>query len=81
MSFRTLRDHAFTVDGGTVKKAKRQVKGSSLNWTITVEPDSNSDVEIVLSPTTDCAATGAICAQDGRKLSNQLEFIVSGPNG
>ena len=80
LSFRTLRDQAFTVAGGTVKKAKRMVKGSNLGWTIHVEPDSNSDVEIVLSPTTDCAATGAICTHDGRKLSNQLGFTVRGPN-
>ena len=80
LSFRTLRDQAFTVAGGTVKKAKRKVKGSNLGWTIHVEPDSNSDVEIVLSPTTDCAATGAICTHDGRKLSNQLGFTVRGPN-
>ena len=80
LSFRTLRDQAFTVAGGTVKKAKRKVKGSNLGWTIHVEPDSNSDVEIVLPPTTDCASTGAICTQDGRKLSNQLGFTVRGPN-
>ena len=27
----------------------------------------------------DCAAEGAICTGDGRKLSNRLEFTVSGP--
>ena len=80
LSFRTLRDQAFTVTGGTVKKAKRQVKGSNMGWTITVEPDSNAAVEIVLPTTTDCATTGAICTGEGRKLSNRLEFRVSGPN-
>ena len=60
LSFRTLRDQAFTVTGGTVKKAKRQVKGSNMGWTITVEPDSNAAVEIVLPTTTDCATTGAM---------------------
>ena len=29
--------------------------------------------------TTDCNATGAVCTGDGRKLSNRLEFTVSGP--
>ena len=37
LSYRTLRDHAFTVDGGTVKKAQRQVRGSNIGWTIKVE--------------------------------------------
>ena len=30
LSFRTLKDHAFTVDGGEVKKAKRIEKGSNI---------------------------------------------------
>ena len=80
LSFRTLRDHAFAVDGGVVTKATRQVKGSNLGWTITVEPDSNGAVGIVLPATTDCDATGAICTEDGRRLDNSLDFTVSGPN-
>ena len=80
LSFKTLRDHAFTVDGGTVKKAKRQVKGSNIGWTITVEPDSDAAVRIVLPATTDCDATGAICTEDGRQLSDSLDFTVSGPS-
>ena len=79
LSYKTLRDHAFTVVEGTVKKAQRQVKGSNIGWTITVEPASNAEVEIVLPATTDCDATGAICTADGRKLSNSLDFTVVGP--
>ena len=80
LSYRTLRDHAFAVDGGVVTKATRQVKDSNLGWTITVEPDSNGAVGIVLPATTDCDATGAICTEDGRRLDNSLDFTVSGPN-
>ncbi len=80
LSYKTLRDHAFTVDGGTVKLAKRQVKGSNIGWTITVEPDSEAAVRIVLPATTGCDATGAICTGDGRKMSNSLDFTVSGPD-
>ena len=79
LSYKALRDHVFTVDGGTVKRAKRQTKGSNIGWTITVEPDSNAAVRIVLPTTSDCDATGAICTEDGRKLSNSLDFTVSGP--
>ena len=79
LSYVTLRDHAFTVVGGTVKKAQRQVKFSNIGWTITVEPASNAQVEIMLPATNDCASTGAICTVDGRTLSNSLEFTVSGP--
>ena len=79
LSYRTLRDHAFTVTGGTVKKAKRLEQGSNIGWRITVRPDANADVSIVLRETTDCSAQGAICAGDGRKLSNRNELTVSGP--
>ena len=79
LSYKTLRDHAFAVTGGTVKKAQRQVRGSNIGWTITVEPASNAEVEIVLPATTDCGVTGAICTADGRKLSNSLDFTVVGP--
>ena len=81
LSDTTLRDNAFTVDGGTVKQAQRREKGSNIGWTITVEPDSNAAVEIVLPATTDCNAVGAICTKGGRALSNRLEFTINGPNG
>ena len=79
LSFRTLRDHAFSVTGGTVKKAQRTDKPSNIPWRITVEPTSSGDVVIVLPVTTNCDDEGAICTEDGRKLSNRLEFTVAGP--
>ena len=79
LSFTTLKLHAFTVTGGTVKKAQRTDKPSNIPWRITVQPDSNGDVTVVLPITNDCNSTGAICTGDGRKLSNSLNFTVSGP--
>ena len=79
LSYKTLRDLAFTVSGGEVLKAQRLDKPSNIRWLITVEPDSNGDVTVVLPVTTDCDATGAICTQGGKKLSNRNEFTVSGP--
>ena len=81
ISYKTLRDHAFEVTGGTVKKAKRLEPGSDIGWRITVRPESNSDVTIVLPVTTDCGTPAAICTRDGRMLSNRLELTVSGPGG
>ena len=80
LSYKTLRDHAFTVTGGTVTKAERLDKPSNILWRITVEPDSSADVMVVLPVTSDCDATGAICTGDGRKLSDRLEFTVNGPS-
>ena len=79
ISYLTLRDHAFTVTGGTVGKAHRLTQGSNIGWRITVTPDSDADVAVVLPVTADCDAQGSVCTGDGRKLSNRNEFTVSGP--
>ena len=79
MSYKTLRDHAFTVTGGTVKNAGRLEQGSNIGWRITVRPDGDGDVTVVLPITENCDAQGAICTEDGRKLSHRLELTVSGP--
>ncbi len=80
-SYKTLRDHAFTVTGGEVFKARRLEKGKNVRWEIHVRPDSSGNVTIVLPITEDCNAQGAICTGDGRMLSNRLELTVSGPGG
>ena len=79
MSYVTLKSHAFNVTGGSVEKAQRTDKPSNIPWLITVKPQGTGDVTIELPATTDCGATGAICTGDGRKLSNSLNFTVSGP--
>ena len=79
LSFRTLKFHAFTVDDGTVKRAKRIEKGSNIRWNITVAPDSDADVTVTLPETTDCADSGAVCMGDGRKLSAPVSATIAGP--
>ena len=80
-SYRILRDEAFDVTGGAVRKAKRRQSGSNLGWTITVEPDGDGAVAIRLPETTDCHAGGALCTGDGRPLSTSLSATVAGPVG
>ena len=79
LSYKMLRDHAFEVTGGAVKKAKRLEQGSDIGWRITVRPNGGSDVTIILPVTEDCDDQGAICTDDGRMLSSRLELTVSGP--
>ena len=82
ISYVTLQDDAFSVTDGEVTSARRRTQGSNIGWTITVTPDSAAAaVTVVLPVTTDCNADGAVCTADGRKLSNRLEFTVSGPSG
>ena len=79
VGYRTLRDSAFDVGGGAVRKARRRQSGSDLSWEITVEPSSHRDVSIRLPETGSCSASGAICTGDGRPLSHALSASVRGP--
>ena len=80
-SFRTLRDHAFDVSGGEVRRARRRQSGSNQRWTIHVEPTSHGAVTITLPVTSDCAAEHAICTDDNRPLSNSPSATIAGPIG
>ena len=80
LSYATLRDDdAFSVTDGEVTGASRLDKPGNLRWQIIVEPGSDADVTIVLPPTTDCGAQGAICTGGGKKLSGRAELTVNGP--
>ena len=79
LGFKRLRDDAFDVTGGAVRRAKRLVKDSNLRWSIRVLPASDADVIVTLPATTDCAAAGAICTASGKPLSNRLSATVKGP--
>ena len=80
LSYATLRDqNALSVTDGEVTGASRLDRPGNLRWQIVVEPDSGADVTIVLPPTTDCGAQGAICTGGGKKLSGRVELTVNGP--
>ncbi len=74
LSFKTLRDQAFTVTGGAVRKAQRRQQGSNEGWTITVDPDSHAAVTIRLP-------AGAVETSDGRGLESAVSATVAGPVG
>ena len=78
ISYKTLRDDSLDVTNGAATNAKR-VDGQSDLWEITVEPDSDADVTVVLPITEDCGSDGAVCTRDGTKLSNRSELTVPGP--
>ena len=80
VSYRVLRDRAFVVTGGTVRKAKR-VDGRNDLREIHVEPkgDGDGDISIALPATTDCEAVNAICTSDDRPLSAANAATVLGP--
>ena len=78
-SYMTVRDHAFTVTGGSVTYVRRLEPGKNVRWEITVSPGYGAAITIALNATTDCSAQGAICTEEGGKLSGGLQFTVPGP--
>ncbi len=80
IGFRSMRDDAFTVDGGEVTGARR-VDGRHDLWEITVEPDSNEAMTITLLAGRACAVSGAICTrgENRRQLANTPTATVAGP--
>ena len=80
VSFRVLRDEAFTVTGGTVRRATRVNDRNDLRE-IHVQPSGSGAVSITLPATANCDSGGAICTSDGRPLSNSNSASVIGPVG
>ncbi len=78
-SYVAMRDHVLTVAGGSVTYVRRLGPPSNIGWEIHVTPDSDGALIIVLPVTGDCGSDGAICTEDGRRLSNRLQFTVNGP--
>ena len=63
-----LKDHALTVTNGTVTTA-RALNSGTAEWDLTIQPTGTGPVNILVSPTSDCAATGALCTAAGTMLS------------
>ena len=85
-SYVTLRDHAFTVTGGTVTGARRLERpengvDKNIRWAITVKPDTSGEVTVTLPATESCDGEAAICTQDGRMFSAPLELTVTRSQG
>ena len=79
LSYKTLRDDAFTVSGGYVRKARRLERPSNIRWEITVEPSGWGNVGITLPGGRACTASGAICTDDGMNLANSPNATVLAP--
>ncbi len=71
--------HLLEVEGGTVTSAW-WLDGDTTIWEIVLEPDSNGDVRIILPAGRACDAPGAPCGSGGRRLDNQPEHTIPGPN-
>ena len=77
MRYKNFRDHAVTMTGGMVTNARR-VDGRDDHWEIGITPDSNANMTMILAANRPCTIPGAICTNDGHRLSTQLEHTVKG---
>ena len=50
-----------------------------MGWKLKVRPAGTGSLTIRLPATTNCSARGAICTEDGRRLSNSPSATVAGP--
>ena len=80
ISYRSLREDAFTVTSGHVTRGERVDDRRDL-FEMTVQPDSDGDVTIALEGGRDCATSGAICTKgdNRRQLTNSPTATVAGP--
>ena len=79
ISFRTVRDALFDVEGGHIEKTRRLEKRLDLRWELTIVPDGDGTVTLSARATTDCAVAHAACDAEGRKFAGGLSLAVPGP--
>ena len=72
-----MRDEVLQVSGGSVTDAERSDPTSTRNWQITVAPDGDGDVFVLLTTGRACNESGAICTSGGKRLLNGLAVLVS----
>ena len=80
ISYRSLREDAFTVSGGRVTRGERVDDRRDL-FEMTVEPDGGSAVTVTLPAGRECSVSGAICTkgENRRQLTNTPTATVAGP--
>ena len=76
VSYRTIRDHLFTVEGGFVRRAHREGSIKNKQWQIVVETNGSVDVTLSFDPPDHCGAQ-SICSNDDVQLSDlPADFTV-----
>ena len=79
LGFEDVRDHVLDVTNGDVTSVRRTTQGSNIRWEITVQPDGNDEVTLVLPITNDCDDQGAVCTSSEKMLSNKSSVTIAGP--
>ena len=68
---------ALSVSGATLTSVAPVTDGNTQVWRLTVTPAGAAAVQVGLTATTDCDATGAVCTSDGRGLANAAAISIA----
>ena len=61
LSWRTIRDRLFDVDGGQILKTRRLAGGRNQRWELTVQPIRRGALTLTAKATTNCSAQHKVC--------------------
>ena len=78
LSYRTLLA-GYEVDGGELVRTRRKEPPGNVLWRIEVRPAGDGAVSATLPGGRPCGMEGAVCAADGRVLSNSPTARIPGP--
>ncbi len=79
VGYRRLKNQALDIEGGTVARVRRKVRGSNRAWQVRVNPSGTAAVTLTLHGDRACDARGALCTSDGRRLAATVTVLVPGP--
>ena len=79
LGFEDVRDHVLDVTNGDVVSVRRTTPGSNIRWEITVQPDGDDEVTLLLPLTDNCDDEGAVCTASEKKLLIGAAVFVRGP--
>ena len=68
-----------TLVGGSISSASQLRSPSHKEWRVRIQPSGAEDVSITLQADRDCDTSGAVCTEDGRKLTQTITKTVTGP--
>ena len=78
LSYQTLRA-GYEVEGGTLLWTRRMAPPGNVRWRVGVQPEGGGEVVATLPGNQPCGTAGAVCAADGRMLSNSPAARIPGP--
>ena len=74
-----IRGAVLSVVGGSISDVSQLHVRSHREWRVTIQPSGAEDVSITLQGGRECGTSGAVCTEDGRRLSQTITKTVAGP--